>query len=204
VTQPFTYIAPIAILPNISSVISYIHPESFQNADGTMKPIDFTKIGANVTIVDSKGKSYHAIMDKIGQFYVSGLPVTSDEFTVITDIPGHFTTSGTFDNAYSIMDGFMYGVSKRIGTESVDVATAGDVNNDNVIDINDALAIETYWGTNKRSADINFDGTVDAKDFAYVEKNFLKQNPAVENAPKPVKRYKGKELADIKSELGIQ
>ncbi|PGZ94010.1 S8 family serine peptidase [Bacillus sp. AFS029533] len=204
VTQPFTYIAPIAILPNISSVISYIHPESFQNADGTMKLIDFTKIGANVTIVDSKGKSYHAIMDKRGQFYVSGLPVTSDEFTVITDIPGHFTTSGTFDNVYSIMDGFMYGVSKRIGTESVDVATAGDVNKDNVIDINDALAIETYWGTNKRSADINFDGTVDAKDFAYVEKNFLKQNPAVENAPKPVKRYKGKELADIKSELGIQ
>ncbi|PGM55476.1 dockerin type I domain-containing protein [Bacillus sp. AFS053548] len=98
----------------------------------------------------------------------------------------------------------MYGISDRIGTESVAVATAGDINIDNIIDINDALAIETYWGTNKRSADINSDGTVDAKDFAYVEKKFLMQNPAVEIAPKPVKKYKGKTIDIIKSELGIQ
>ncbi|MGG2026167.1 dockerin type I domain-containing protein [Gottfriedia sp. S16(2024)] len=78
------------------------------------------------------------------------------------------------------------------------------MNKDNVIDINDALAIETYWGTNKRSDDINFDGTVDAKDFAYVEKNFLMQNPAVDNAPKPVKKYRGKSIDVIKNELGNQ
>ncbi|SFD48852.1 S8 family serine peptidase [Bacillus sp. UNCCL81] len=204
ITKPFTYIAPISILPSFSSVISYIHPESFQNADGTLKKADYTKIGANVTIVDSKGKSYTGTMDSIGQFYITGLPVTKDEFTVITDIPGHFNTYGKFDRVYNTMDGFMYGIGKRIGTETVDKATAGDINKDNVIDLNDALAIETYWGTNKRSADINFDGTVDAKDFAFVEKNYLMQNPAVDNAPKPVKNSKGKTIDTIKSELGIQ
>ncbi|XZF76991.1 dockerin type I domain-containing protein [Bacillus sp. AL-1R] len=82
--------------------------------------------------------------------------------------------------------------------------TAGDVNGDNVIDIMDALAIQTYWETNKRSADINFDGNVDAKDFAFVEKNFGLQNHVIPNAPTPKKKYKGLTLADIKKELGIQ
>ncbi|PFH88056.1 dockerin type I domain-containing protein [Bacillus sp. AFS088145] len=204
VTKPFTYIAPIAVLSYFSSVISYIHPESFENADGTLKKVDYTKIGANVTIVDSNGKSYTGTMDGIEQFYITGLPITKDQFTVITDIPGHFTTYGKFDRVYNTMDGNMYGIFKRIGTETVDDATAGDINKDNVIDINDALAIETYWGTNKRSADINFDGTVDAKDFAFVEKNYLMQNPAVDNAPKAVKKSKGKTIDTIKSELGIQ
>ncbi|MFF2878076.1 S8 family serine peptidase [Gottfriedia sp. NPDC057991] len=204
VTKPLTYIAPIAVLPNFSSVTSYIHPESFENADGTLKKADYTKIGANVTIVDRNGKSYTGTMDSIGQFYIPGLPITKDAFTVITDIPGHFNTYGKFDRVYNTMDGSMYGIAKRIGVETIDDATAGDINKDNVIDINDALAIETYWGTNKRSADINFDGTVDAKDFAFVEKNYLMQNPAVDNAPKPVKKSKGKTIDTIKSELGIQ
>ncbi|WP_129690627.1 S8 family serine peptidase [Gottfriedia acidiceleris] len=204
VTKPITYIIPINILPNFSSVISYIHPESFENADGTLKKTDYTKIGATVTIVDSKGKSYTGTMDNIGQFYITGLPITKDKFTVITDIPGHFNTYGKFDRLYNTIDGFMYGIGKRIGVETIDDATAGDINKDNVIDINDALAIETFWGTNKRSVDINFDGTVDAKDFAYVEKNYLMQNPAVDNAPKPVKKSKGKTIDTIKSELGIQ
>ncbi|WP_282439811.1 S8 family serine peptidase [Gottfriedia acidiceleris] len=204
VTKPFTYIAPILVLSNFSSVISYIHPESLQNADGTLKKTDYTKIGANVTIVDSNDKSYTGTMDGFGQFYITGLPITKDQFTVITDIPGHFTTYGKFDRVFNTMDGNMYGINKRIGVETIDKATAGDVNKDNVIDINDALAIETYWGTNKRSADINFDGTVDAKDFAFVEKNYFMQNPVVDNAPKPVKRSKGKTIDTIKSELDIQ
>ena len=140
-------------------------------------------------------------MDNI---YITGLPVTRDDFTVIQDVPGHFTMYDHFTNAYNTMDGVDYGIYKRLGTETMLVAAAGDVNKDNVIDIQDALAIQTYWGTNKRSADINDDGTVDAKDFAFVEKNFGMQNPTVDNAPKPQMKYKGKTLADIKNELGIQ
>jgi hypothetical protein len=205
VTNPFTYVAPINILPDFSSVISYIHADGFVNSDGYLDSTkDYTKVGANVTIQDSKGKTYTGTMDKYGQFYITGLPVTRDMFTLIEDIPGHFTMYDHFTNAYKTMDGEDYGIYKRLGTETVDTAIGGDVNKDNVIDIQDALAIQTYWGTNKRSADINDDGTVDAKDFAFVEKNFGKQNPTVDNAPKPQMKYKGKTLADIKSELGIQ
>ena len=143
-------------------------------------------------------------MDKYGQFYATGLPVTRDMFTLIEDIPGHFTMYDHFTGAYKTMDGEDYGIYRRLGTETVDQAIGGDVNKDNVIDIQDALAIQTYWGTNKRSADINDDGTVDAKDFAFVEKNFGMQNPTVDNAPKPQKKYKGQTLADIKNELGIK
>jgi hypothetical protein len=63
------------------------------------------------------------------------------------------------------------------------------------------LKSKTYWGTNKRITDINFDGIVDAKDFAFVEKNFLMQNPWVSAPPKPTEKYKGKTLESIKTEL---
>ncbi|WP_413300803.1 dockerin type I domain-containing protein [Bacillus sp. 1P10SD] len=204
VKKPFTYITPISILTAFSSVISYIHPEAFSNPDGTLIKTDFTKIGSNVTTQDSEGNIYTGSMDTRGQFYITGLPVTKDEFTVIQDIPGHFTTYGKFTDAYITIDGVMYGYSKRVGTETVDDAAAGDVNKDDVIDIMDALAIQNDWGTNKHSSDINFDGTVDARDFAFVEKNFLMKNPTVDHAPKAEKQYKGKTLVDIKKDLGIQ
>ncbi|WP_045522528.1 S8 family serine peptidase [Neobacillus niacini] len=204
VTRPFTAIAPITIQPNFSTAISYIHPEGFHNENGLLRPQDYTKVGANVTIKDSQGKTYTGTMDKVGQFYITGLPVTRDYFTVIQDIPGHFTTYGQFTNAYKTMDGVDYGYNKRLSyPDEIGKALGGDVNKDNVIDLMDALAIQKYWGTNERSADINFDGIVDTKDFAYVEKNFGMQNPTVDNAPKPVNQVKGKTLADIKKELGL-
>ncbi|MCP8967785.1 hypothetical protein NK662_04425 [Ectobacillus sp. SYSU M60031] len=64
--------------------------------------------------------------------------------------------------------------------------------------------MQEKWGTSERSADINADGTVDAKDFAFIEKNFLLQNPTVADAPKPTEKYKGKTLAMIKSMLGMK
>ncbi len=79
--------------------------------------------------------------------------------------------------------------------------TAGDVNGDDVIDVLDALAIQTHGGTNERSADINFDGTVDMKDLSFVENNFGIKNPTVSNAPTPKEKYKGNTLESIKKEL---
>lgn len=204
VTKPFTYIAPITILPNFASTLGYIRAEAFFTAGGLMAPLDYPIVGANVTIQDSQGKQYQGTVNKLGQVYITGLPVTRDELIIIQDIPGHFTTYNKFTNAFNTMDDYIYGINKGIGVETIDTAIGGDVNKDNVIDIMDALAIQTDWGTNKRSADINFDGTVDAKDFAFVEKNFEMQNPTVDNAPKAAKTFKGKTLAAIKSALGIQ
>ncbi|MEH7503895.1 hypothetical protein V7152_18090 [Neobacillus drentensis] len=60
---------------------------------------------------------------------------------VIQDIPGHFTTYSTFTDAFNTMDGFIYGYHKTLAP--IDTAAAGDVNKDNVIDIMDALTIQT-------------------------------------------------------------
>ncbi|PEL08391.1 hypothetical protein CN601_16870 [Bacillus sp. AFS017336] len=204
VTKPLTYVAPIAILQDFSRVVGYIQPEGlFDSTNQVDSSKDATKIGAKVTATDRNGKNYVGTMEASGQFTLDGLPVTKDDFTLVQDIPGHFTTYGHFD-VYNTIDDSIYGNATRIGTETVDQAVAGDVNKDNVIDIMDAIAIQTYWDTNKRSADINFDGKVDAKDFAFVEKNYLMQNSTITNPPKPVKKYKGETIDSIKNELGLQ
>ncbi|MEH7454395.1 hypothetical protein [Gottfriedia acidiceleris] len=63
---------------------------------------------------------------------------------------------------------------------------------------------KTYWGTNKRAADINFDGIVDAKDMSFVQKNYLTPNPDVKDVPKVKKKIKGETLEDISKDLNIQ
>ncbi|MFF3024427.1 dockerin type I domain-containing protein [Gottfriedia sp. NPDC057948] len=82
--------------------------------------------------------------------------------------------------------------------------TAGDANKDNVIDVMDALQVQTFWGTNKASADFNFDKVVDKKDMDYIVKNFRLQNPTVSDAPKPKTTYKGVTLEDVLSQLGLK
>jgi Dockerin type I domain len=187
------------------SVESYVIPTfseayfDYFQAEG-LSNTDYTKIGASLTVKDQNNKRYEGTINSVGGANVTKLPVSTEEFSYRKSVPGHFVDIGTF--TVIKQDG------KSIRGERDSLSTrlliAGDVNGDNVIDIMDALAIQTYWETNKRSADINFDGTVDAKDFVFVEKNFGKQNRAVPNAPKPQKKYKGKALADIKRELGIQ
>lgn len=49
-------------------------------------------------------------------------------------------------------------------------AKAGDANKDNVIDIMDAIYLQTYWGTNKSGADLNFDGVVDKRIWIFLLK----------------------------------
>lgn len=210
VTRPYSWVPPTGILPNFSTVYGMIRPEELIDAKGNLAPRDYTKYGAKVTVVDSKGNTYAGtINNKYGGFTVNGFPVTHDDFTFIQDLPGHFTMYSTF-NEYRTLDGVDYGDWKTLSyPNEIENATPGDVNKDNVIDIMDALAIQASFGAHaadgnyNRGADINFDGVIDGKDFAYVEKNFGMQNPTVNNAPKSVNQMRGKTLADIKKELGL-
>ncbi|UPM56432.1 hypothetical protein MY490_06185 [Gottfriedia acidiceleris] len=59
------------------------------------------------------------------------------------------------------------------------------------------------WGTINRATDINFDGKTDAKDFAFIEQNYMMKNPTVTDAPKPVKKYQGITIDLVKTQLGI-
>ncbi|PEJ59027.1 hypothetical protein CN692_05990 [Bacillus sp. AFS002410] len=211
VTRPFSWTPPVGILPNFSQTNGLVYPEAFAaDTKGNLISLDYTKIGAKVTVVDSKGNKYDGVMNKYGAFAVRGLPVTHDRFTVIQDIPGHFTTYNHVDNLYRTLDGVDYGEYKTLSyPNDIDEAVAGDVNKDKIIDVLDALVIQTYFGTKladqgyNRDADINADGVVDSKDFAYVEKNYMMQNPTIKNAPKPLKKFKGNTIEDIKKELGL-
>ncbi|MGG0175854.1 S8 family serine peptidase [Gottfriedia acidiceleris] len=206
-SSPFTSVTPIRILKiDQTEFIGYIHAEGFKNASGTLDSTkDYSKSSPTLTVIDSNGKVVKTnIVAKNGSFDITGMDPSKDDYTLIQDIPGHFTTYYSKINAHYDLDDQLYGVQYRVGVESTPYATAGDVNKDDVIDVKDALAIQTYWGTNKRSADINFDGTVDAKDLAFVEKNYLMQNPWIPAPPKPVKQYKGSTLESVKSQLGVQ
>ncbi|MFF3024416.1 S8 family serine peptidase [Gottfriedia sp. NPDC057948] len=204
-SNPFTNIAPISILNDQTEIKGNVSVQALLDAKGNFDYArDYSKISPTLTIVDSKGKEVKSnVLAKNGSFDIQGLNPSKDDYTFIQDIPGHFTTYKKF-NTYFELDGNVYGTQYRVGRETTPIATAGDVNKDDVIDLMDALAIQTYWGTNKRSADINFDGTVDAKDLAFVEQNYLMQNPWVAAPPNPIKKYKGATLESVKSQLGLQ
>jgi len=208
-TNPFSNVSPIGVLNNQTEIKGSIFGEALLNAKGQFDTNrDYSTISPTISIVDHNGKEVKTnVINKTGQFDILGLEPSKEDYTISEDIPGHFTTYKNFniyDNNYGTLEGGPFGVYYTVGSDTVPTAIAGDVNKDDVIDVMDALAIQAYWGTNKRSADINFDGIVDAKDLAFVEKNYLMQNPWIAAPPKPVKKYKGSTLESVKSQLGIQ
>ncbi|QKE75644.1 S8 family serine peptidase [Arthrobacter citreus] len=189
------------VIPTFSQMAAKIIPEAYFTTQGVqIAKIDYTKIGANVKITDAQNNVYtNVTYHPDGFFEVFNLPLSDKPFTVEVAVPGHFTTKGIFTIGKATENGVL-GEAKLIGGISL---IAGDVNNDDVIDVKDAIAMKANWGTTNRATDINFDGTTDAKDFALIEQNYLMKNPTVTDAPKPVKKYQGTTIDLVKTQLGI-
>ncbi|MED1862383.1 S8 family serine peptidase [Fictibacillus nanhaiensis] len=191
------------VKPQFSTANGYVTPEGFENEAGTVtERRDWTKVGGTVQIIDAKGNAHDPstrIADN-GQYKYDKLPLQKEAFTVEMRVPGHFLTKEELYIGFE-HKGELYAQSRFI--TALDVK-AGDVNQDNVIDIHDAIEIQNAWGTGKRAADINFDGKVDAKDMKFVQKNYLLQNQHIDDTPSPRKKYQGKTLETILVELGIQ
>ncbi len=197
-----------AVTKNVEalSVESYVNPTFSKftvstGGEAFSTSTDFTKVtGISVTATDKNNKEYQGtIFNNSGYMGAdfNNLPVTTEEFMYHIHVPGHFTINKPF-NVFR-KDGDV--IRAENDAVPVNPAIAGDVNGDDVIDVMDALYIQTYAGTNKRASDINFDGVTDSKDLAFVEKNFGITNPTVANAPTAKKKYKGKTLESIKAEL---
>ncbi|QKE73432.1 S8 family serine peptidase [Arthrobacter citreus] len=201
--QPYFYVTPTYSL--MRSDVEAEGLMKFGGLEPEMKQLDYSKTGTKISVKDSTGKEY-GVTDQFGYSQVSPwlfrtrLPITGENFNLKIDVPGHFTLTKDFTVGIK-EDGKVTAGSKPV---QYDYIPGGDVNKDNVIDVNDALYIQTYWGTNKRDADINFDGVVDAKDMQYVINNYLMQNPWNENSPKAVKKSKGKTLDDVLHSLGLE
>ncbi|PEC50563.1 S8 family serine peptidase [Bacillus sp. AFS096315] len=160
---------------------------------------NWTKVGATMKVTNG---AYNLdatnLISSGGRFNIEPLPLNKDAYTFEVNVPGHFITKETKKFGFEYK-GELYGKTDSINVNLV----GGDVNQDNVIDVEDALYVQNYWGTNNLNADINFDGTVNAKDFAFIEKNYLQQNPSVQNAPTPKTIYNNQTLQTIKSQLGL-
>ncbi|WP_088067218.1 S8 family serine peptidase [Gottfriedia luciferensis] len=165
--------------------------------------LDKSKIGAKVTLKSYDGKTVlnAPITSTDGQYSFDGVKVDSKPYTITVDVPGHFTMSKSVDFLSDNIRGVLTG---RYMRDLLPIAPAGDENKDNVIDILDALAVQTYWGTSKASADFNFDKVVDAKDMDFVIKNYGLQNSTVPNPPKAKNTYKGATLDSILAQLGLK
>jgi subtilisin family serine protease len=187
------------------SVESYVIP-TFSEVlvagleEGLPLDVDYTKAGATVTVTDENNQQYQGtVVNAEGNLNAkfSKLPVTSKEFMYHLHVPGQFEISRPF-TVFKQEGETIRGESdiKLFG-----FMAAGDINGDQVIDIMDAVFMKQHWGTNTRSADINFDSKVDMKDFAFIEGNFLLVNETATNPPKPRERYNGETLESIKKEL---
>lgn len=191
------------IQPNFSEIFGTL------KAYGAALTPDWSKLGATIRIIDADGNVYDGTtsIGRGGDYRISKLPITDKPFTWELKVPGHFTMKRQiqigFEKNGNISGQLLLYYNGMAGS-FYDYGVAGDVNQDNVVDILDALYIQTYWGSYKREADINFDGKVNARDLEYVELNYLKQNNDVDNAPKPLKKFKSATLESIKSALGIQ
>ena len=195
----------IKINPQFSWVQGYVTPKGFYvegTGGGTYTKKDWSKVGASVKLIDSNGKVFDATtsINEYAQYEIAKLPISKDPYYVEMKVPGHFLTKKKVTIGFE-HNGILYGHYQSI--PSLDII-AGDVNQDNAIDVLDALEIQKAWKTNNRAADINFDGAVDDKDMKFVQQNYLKQNKSVENAPKSKTSYNGKTLEMILAELGIK
>jgi subtilisin family serine protease len=162
--------------------------------------LDQQKIGAKVTVTSYDGNTVTDAFftNKNGNYVADPLNADTKPYTIKVDVPGHFTMYKSLVLSDEVR-GETLGRRLNYGLLQ---AKAGDANKDNVIDILDALYLQTYWGTNQSGADLNFDGVVNKKDMDFVVKNFGLQNSTVPNPPKAKKSYKGVTLDEVLSQLG--
>ncbi|MFP5111651.1 S8 family serine peptidase [Bacillaceae bacterium C204] len=188
----------VKVWPKYSQLRGDMNGEAIYYRDGygalLTTYVDYLALGAKVSVMDGNGNSYEGRVTKDAKFYVDGLPSDRIPLTFKLDIPGHFTVEKTFT----------IGREGSLGEQQILSflpALAGDVNKDNLIDIDDAVYLKNHWNTNDRKADINFDGIVDMKDMEYIKKNYLLENPTVKADKNPKENANGKTLEEIISEL---
>ncbi|MCA1054353.1 Fn3-like domain-containing protein [Rossellomorea aquimaris] len=151
--------------------------------------VDYEALGATIKAVGPDGKEYEGTVIGDGRFKINLLS-TQEKMVLSFDVPGHLT----------VKKEFQIGRENGYGEEQTIKffpAIAGDANHDQIVDIRDAVYLETHWGSSDRQADINFDGTVDMKDMTYIKENFLKVNPMMDVKEKVKDKDAGRSLGDI-------
>jgi hypothetical protein len=190
------------VSPQYNAANGYVLPDGFINpANGLHDRKDWTKVGASLKFKEASGFIFDAtsLIKERADYRVEKLPLSKDPYILEIKVPGHFEVHSKQNIGFEY-NGELYGMNHYVNPIHI---TAGDVNQDNVIDVLDAIEIQNAW-TSSRAADINYDNIVDEKDIGFVQGNYLMQNEYVENPPEAKEMHDGKTLESILAELGIQ
>ncbi|PGL72833.1 S8 family serine peptidase [Bacillus sp. AFS055030] len=186
-----------------------IRPEGFQNYPtsnvfGRSTPITATDSGVEINFEDPNAGGITSKLQVAEDttagatsanpgivqngLFTTDLPMQAGNkpYNFTMKMPGHLTYYGTLavntEGQYNYAAGGNYFVPNAI-------MLAGDVNDDDVIDMKDIEAESAAYNsfvdtpsTYTRNADLNFDGTIDYTDFEYIIKNFGKYNTTAPNA----------------------
>ncbi|UOY92572.1 S8 family serine peptidase [Ectobacillus sp. JY-23] len=191
----------INIIPTVSQLEGGFLPDGFMKNAWLDYGRDHSKIGAQVYAIGPDGTRYDAEVNSGARYFFKNLPLTNEAFKVIVKVPGHFERQVDVTHLMQTYKGNAAGLWTYIFYAQT---MGGDVNGDHVIDIMDAIAIQHAWGTSERSADINYDGTVNAVDMQFVINHYLAVNTYVPGHTNPVDTYEGKTLDDVLRALGMQ
>ena len=164
-------------------------------------------LGKYIWAEDNKGNKYELEYNANNDEYVAfDLPASTEEYKVITDVPGHFRKEGRFIPSRTINGEVVGKVYYLLGSEFYKYAYAGDVNKDDVIDIHDAMEVAKYYGQKvdykEVPVDFNFDGFVNADDMDYIVYNYLQQNEQNPEVKAGEESYNNKTLESILAEIG--
>lgn len=181
-------------IPAKSTVSGTLYAQGLLTAAGGRDAdLDHSTIGAGATLTAPDGSVVDMPVQADAAFAAGGLALFDDPWSLEVTLPGHFTWYESLDLTTTASDGALAGTLATIAP----ALAGGDVNGDDVIDILDAIAVRDAKGTADRAADIDFSGTVDAADLAFVESNFLARNPTAETVPVPQQKYKGTTLDEV-------
>nr|WP_269448512.1 S8 family serine peptidase [Metabacillus kandeliae] len=186
-----------------SRVSGYIFPEAFMTPGGYLdNKYNAASLGAAVYVKGKDGKKYNGELDARGQYTVTGVPASDKFYTVYAEVPGHLT------QVEKVMlgkerNGELHGISSRI---VLNTNQAGDVNQDELIDIRDVQLLVQHYGEQGpevKNLDINQDGTINETDVRFAEKNFLQIGSEAKPHAKPLEKIGGKGLDELLSDIGL-
>ncbi|MEV0095432.1 S8 family serine peptidase [Streptomyces sp. NPDC050738] len=152
---------------------------------------DYRLDGIEASLTAPDGTRRILTGDALGKMSADALTPTEKPYRFEVKVPGHFTWSEDIDLG---LHG--YGAVSGTAGSSQAALVAGDVNGDDVIDVRDAAAVYASRGTANRAADIDHNGTVDARDLHWVVQNYLRHNTMSDRVTDPVKQLHGRTLED--------
>ncbi|MGL5329566.1 MAG: S8 family serine peptidase [Peptostreptococcaceae bacterium] len=165
------------------------------------------------TLKDSKGNEYEIKLNEAQYSYQNGvieieaknLPLTDEYFELVMEVPGHFQEKFYFKPSKEV-DGKRVSKYTSLTPGLIADNIAGDVNNDDVIDINDAKEIAKQYNKKYVNAnlalDLTQDGVVNNEDMYFVVENFGMLNPYTDKNIKP--EGSKEELQKILNDINYQ